>query len=87
MTAIEDLSVLKEADTPGLLSPLPRSKDRPHRLRRALAHVVHVVWPLLFVLVVWELWVELKHLPPAVAPEKDSEFPQGRATLTARAQM
>jgi NitT/TauT family transport system permease protein len=68
MTAIEQVPILD--DHSALASPdlAVRASDRRQRGRRTLAHVVHVVWPLLFVLVVWDLWVELKHLPPAVAP-------------------
>jgi len=35
---------------------------------RATGHVVHALWPLALVYVAWYAWVELKDLPPAVAP-------------------
>jgi ABC-type nitrate/sulfonate/bicarbonate transport system permease component len=35
---------------------------------RVLRWVLHTVWPLALVYVAWTAWVDLKNLPPAVAP-------------------
>ncbi len=37
--------------------------------RFALVQLIHAIWPLAAILVVWWLWVHVKHLPPAVAPD------------------
>lgn len=36
--------------------------------RRVLMGIVSVIWPVVFIYVVWALWIDLKELPPAVAP-------------------
>lgn len=67
VTVVEQASISDEA-TPGTLRPSAAGDEQARYLRRALAHALHICWPIAFLLVVWALWVDAKHLPPAVAP-------------------
>ncbi|CAN5424019.1 ABC transporter permease subunit [soil metagenome] len=49
-------------------APSGSSRNVLHVLRKVLMGIVNILWPVVFVYVVWALWIDLKHLPPAVAP-------------------
>lgn len=70
MTAVVDpagtLEATSVAEAP--TAPTPGRAARLTGLRAVATHVLHLAWPLALTVVVWYLWVDLKDLPPAVAP-------------------
>ncbi|MCU1453688.1 MAG: transporter related protein [Acidimicrobiales bacterium] len=70
MTAIDQATLLDRArPASDVIDRDMRSTGvATHRLRRVLIHLVHTLWPVAFLLVAWDTWVTVKHLPPAVAP-------------------
>lgn len=77
MTTIEHVAaaevvpaVSAPSATPSLStrSGTARGRTALRIVRRVLMGIVSVLWPVVFLYIVWALWIDLKQLPPAVAP-------------------
>lgn len=67
MTAIQPVSLAGELHEE-MPSPPARSGMILRLLRGGAWRLVHALWPAVAVYVVWMLWIDLRDLPPAVAP-------------------
>jgi len=73
VTTIEQASIPLASDTAPAVAATSTSSRSGVRTalrvaRKVLMGIVGVVWPVVFIYIVWALWIELQQLPPAVAP-------------------